>query len=166
MGDLAQLRKGQRGEPVKARVSRTAVFEKTKLFLQTKYGPKACPSRKPTLRFTVDAPNLDEQELVVHNLCDEIIQEGQPGLCEALRYFGHDCNWKKNEKIRINLRHKPVGNTGFLLEILVEGHYGSGFQETQGRRSYHDMETDFDAELTEYAKLLTKELNEYLLKNL
>lgn len=164
-GDLAKVRPGQKTAPIAKRVSKAAVFEKTKAFLTKRYAAKRCTGRPVRLAFTVDAPNLDDQELVVFNLCDEIIREDQPTLCQALRYFGHDCNWKKNEKITIRLRYRPNGD-GFLLDLSVEGRYGSGFYETEGRRGYHDMETDFDAELSEYTKRLVRELNQYLLDNL
>ena len=164
-GDLARLRSGQKTPAIARRVTKAAVFEKTKTFLTERYAAKTCAARAVRVEFTVDAPNLDDQELVVLNLCDEIIREDQPGLCQALRYFGHDCNWKKNEKITIRLRYRRNGE-GFILDLSVEGRYGSGLYETEGRRGYHDMETDFDAELSEYTKRLAQDLNQYLLKKL
>ena len=164
-GDLAKVRPGQKTPPIAKRVTKAAVFEKTKTFLTSRYAAKTCATRSVRTEFTIDAPNLDDQELVVTNLCDEIIREEQPGLCRALRYFGHDCNWKKNEKITIRLSYRKNGD-GFILDLSVEGRYGAGPYETEGRRGYHDMETDFDAELSEYTKRLTRDLNQYLLEKL
>jgi len=164
-GDLSKVRAGQKTPANAKRVSKAAVFEKTKTFFTKRYTTKTCPGRNVRTTFITDAPNLDDQELVVMNLCDEIIREEQPGLCAALHYFGHDCNWKKNEKITLRLTYRKNGD-GFLLDLSVEGRYGAGPYETEGRRSYHDMETDFDAELSEYTKLLARELNLYLLEKL
>lgn len=160
-----QIRKGQKTPQNDARVSKQAVFEASKNFLRQRFASKTCAGRTVRTEFTIDAPNLDDLEFVVFNLCDEIISEQQPGFCAALQYFGHDCNWKKNEKITIRLNYRAQ-KPGFILDIAVEGRYGSGFYETEGRRGYHDMETDFGAELNEYAKRFKSELNAYLLKNL
>ena len=97
------------------------------------------------------------------------LRRGHPGRTThplpRLQAFGYPCNWKKNEKLTIRITYTPSGN-GFALELWLDGRYGSGFYEEVGRRGYKDMGTDFDEELTAYAKLLKKELNEYLLKYL
>lgn len=164
-GDLSKFRSGQKCPPIAKRVTKAIVFEKTKAFFRERYATKTCALRRVRAEFTIDAPNLDDQELVVINLCDEIIREDQPGLCQALQYFGHDCNWKKNEKITIRLTYRKNGE-GFILDLSVEGRYGAGPYETEGRRGYHDMETDFDPELSEYTKRLAHDLNRYLLEKL
>ena len=165
VGDLRPLR-GNAKIPVAKRVERQKVFALTKTFLQQRYGSKVCAGRQVRTWFSSDAPNLEAQELQVWNLCDEVVKEDQPSLCAALQYFGHDCNWKKNEKLTIRLTYKATGKTGFMLDISVAGHYGSGFYETEGRRGYHDMETDFKDELTTYATQLKNDLNAYLLQKL
>jgi len=164
-GDLAKVRAGQKTPSIARRVSKSAVFACTKAFLTARYAAKTCAGRMVRTEFTIDAPNLDDQELVAINLCDEVIREDQPGLCEVLRYFGHDCNWKKNEKLTLRLTYRKNGE-GFILDLSVEGRYGAGLYETEGRRGYHDMETDFDAELADYTKRLARDLNQYLLKKL
>ena len=162
--DLSALRKSDK-TPVSRRTTRARVFELTKTFLQNRYGAKTCAQTRPRLLWTEDAPNSDRLEMEIRNLCDEVIREGQPTLCRALQAFGYPCNWKKNEKLTIRITYTPSGN-GFALELWLDGRYGSGFYEEVGRRGYKDMGTDFDEELTAYAKLLKKELNEYLLKYL
>lgn len=165
VGDLRPLR-GNAKIAVSKRVERNKVFTLTKTFLQQRYGSKVCAGRQVITRFTVDAPNLENQEFQVFNLCDEIVKEDQPALCATLQYFGHDCNWKKNEKLTILLTYRAAGKEGFILDMSVAGHYGSGFYETEGRRGYHDMETDFAYELKAYAAQLKKDLNDYLLQKL
>lgn len=162
--DLRQVRGSAKAE-IARRVSQQHVLAQCKRFLVERYGAKACPGRKPTLQWLEDAPNSEHLEIEVLNLCDEVVKENQPKTCAVLSFFGYPCNWKKNEKLTIRLTYAEK-KPGFSLDIWLDGRYGSGFVEEVGRRGYKDMGTDFDAELTEYAKLLKKDLNDYLLKNL
>ncbi len=165
VGNLRPLRgKDKLSHP--KRVERAKVFAYTKAFLQARYGSKVCQGRTVKVVFTKDAPNYEDQEVQIINLCDEIISESQPSLCGVLQYFGHDCNWKKNEKVAIRLTYKSMGKEGFILDISVSGHYGSGFYETEGRQGYHDMDTDFGPQLRTYAQQLKNDLNNYLLQKL
>lgn len=162
--DLSALRKADK-IPVSRRTTKARVLTLAKTFLQNRYGAKTCARNHPRLLWTEDAPNSDRLEMEIYNLCDEIIREGQPALCRALQAFNYPCNWKKNEKLTIRISYTPSG-AGFALGLWLDGRYGSGIYEDVGRRGYKDMGADFDEELTEYAKLLKKELNEYLLKYL
>jgi hypothetical protein len=157
--------RGSAKADIARRVAQQRVMAHCKQFLLGRYGTKTCPGRKPTLRWLEDAPNSEQLEIEVLNLCDEVVKEGQPKTCTVLSYFGYACNWKKNEKLTIRLTYAEK-SPGFSLDIWIDGRYGSGFIEEVGKRGYKDMGTDFDAELTEYAKRLKKDLNDYLLKNL
>lgn len=162
--DLRTIRGATKAE-VSRRMSQQKVLGVCKQFLQLRYGAKLCQGRKPAIKWLEDAPNSERLEMEIINLCDEVVKEGQPKTCEVLRFFGLSCNWKKNEKLTIRLDYTEK-NSGFLLDIWLEGRYGSGFYEEVGRRGYKDMGLDFDEELSDYARLLKKDLNDYLLKNL
>lgn len=162
--DLRKVPKTQQAAIAK-RVNRATVFGHVKTFLLKRYGSKQCQFRSPILRWVEDATNSDVLEFEVLNLCDEVIQEDQPKLAQVLNYFGLEQNWKKNEKLTLRFQYKPSG-AGFVLDILVDGRYGSGFYENVGRRGYKDMEVDFAEELAAYTRELKKELNAYLLEKL
>lgn len=162
--DLRQMRSALKAD-IPRRVSQQRVLGQCKQFLLARYGAKVCQGRQPVIKWLEDAPNSERLEMEIVNLCDEIVKEGQPKTCTVLRFFGYPCNWKKNEKLVIRFTYTEK-KTGFNLDIWLDGRYGSGFYEEVGRRGYKDMGTDFDEELTEYARLLKKDLNDYLLKNL
>jgi hypothetical protein len=162
--DVTSLRKAEKTE-IARRTNPQKVLSLAKTFLQNRYGTKTCALRTPRLLWLEDGPNSKYLEVEILNLCDEIVKEQQPATCRALQYWGYGCNWKKNEKLTIRLTYTRSGD-GFALDLWLDGRYGSGFYENVGKRGYKDMGTDFDPELTEYAKILKNDLNKYLLSKL
>lgn len=128
-------------------------------FAAEKYATPKCEGRKPQVK---RLPNEDYLRFQVSNLCREVLTDEQnPIVCRWLRTFGYDCNWIKRELLTFTVIYIPT-DTGFQLNITLEGKVGSGYYEDIRRDGYMDMEVDFKSYLEEYADIIAQEIKDYL----
>ncbi len=139
--------------------TRDYVFDRVLAFAIEKYGRSRCDDRNPAVK---RLPNEDHLRFQVSDLCKEVlIDEQNPIVCAWLRRLGRQCNWIKRELLTFTVIYIPT-ESGFQLNITLEGKVGSGYYDDIRRDGYMDMETDFKSYLEDYADQIALEIKEYL----
>ncbi len=121
-----------------------------------KYQNRNCPDRAPTIERLHESERLLRFE--VYNLCQEVIT-GQGFLCPLLKKMGLKCNFAKRELLRFTISYIETP-TGFQLQLILDGKFGSALFQNARRSGYISMEEDFDEELERYADLFIQEIRE------
>ncbi len=140
--------------------SRERVFGCIVQYARERYETPNCPERDPQVKVLPDEEVL---RFEVTDLCQEVLEEGNPRICRWLRRFGYECNWIKREKLLFEISYLPQSE-GFQLILQIDGMVGSGFYSEVGRKGYLSMEIDFDEELEAYANQFRAALKQTLLK--
>jgi len=139
---------------IRAKFPRRLVFDRILNFAKNKYEKTKCDKRYPKVRVL---ENKEVLRLEIVDLCREVIEEGNPNTCEILKWFGHDCNWIKRERLILTFSYVET-SAGFSIHCIIDGAYGSGYYDQVRRGGYINMEVDFDLELEHYADLFKEEI--------
>ncbi|NRB53738.1 MAG: hypothetical protein HRU41_39165 [Saprospiraceae bacterium] len=159
--DKEDIRIPRAKENINGSYNSNAVFDLIYRYAEAKYQNRDCPDRKPVIE------KLEKNKRVlrfeVYNLCQEVIQ-GQGFICPMLRKMGLNCNFAKRELLRFTITYTETPS-GFQLQLILDGKFGSALFEKASRRGYISMEEDFDDELDRYADIFVQELGEQITGN-
>ena len=134
------------------------VFDRIYSYAKNHYEKTTCENRNPKVTMINSKGVL---RFKVTDLCKEVLKDGNPKVCKALQFFGHNCNWIKRERLIFTFTYEETSK-GFNLNCMIDGAYGSGFYERVRRGGYHNMEVDFDDELEEYADVFKERIRALL----
>lgn len=141
-------------DEIRERYPQELVYEKIYAYAQRKFSTRTCKQRNPEIKL------LNSKGLLrfkVTDLCLEVLEEGNPRLCQILDKLGYECNWIKRERLIFTFIYEETPE-GFNLYTIVDGSYGSGYYEKVKRGGYHNMEVDFDDELEEYVQVFKEDI--------
>lgn len=156
--DVSGAKKSSKAE-FSRQYTRDYVFDRVMAFAVEKYGRPKCEGRNPKVK---RLPNEDHLRFQVSDLCKEVlVDEQNPVVCRWLKTLGYNCTWIKRELLTFTVIYIPT-ESGFQLNITLEGKVGSGYYDDIRRDAYMDMETDFKSYLEDYADQIALEIKDYL----